>query len=288
MVDLSKLINNLKHLKHVVYYKFTHRYLYLRHFEWLRDWYQHKFPFTLEGSKIENSFLKNSVNPAGLDTDVPKKVYLIWSGTNGMSKVRQDAVDSICKTLSGFDVILVTPNNIDEFIDSNRPLHPMYDYLSNVHKSDYLRVYLLWAHGGGYTDIKKPKNNWESVYSDFVSSGLWVAGYPEIVFAMIAEPEPFGKDLKKMSSKMIGQGAFISRPKNPFFEELLDEMDRRLDKYSEELMQAPGDVYGTNPGYPIGWTGLLAEILHPLCAKYPEKIFRDKRLLFEYKGIGHR
>lgn len=288
MSKFSKMIAFLRHAKHVLYYKIKHWYLYLRYFEWTRDVYQSFFPMGLDRAKIEGSFLINSVGENYANQEVPKNIYIIWAGSNDMPSVRKDAVKSITQYLSGFEIITVTPRNLHQFIDEVRPLHPMYEKLSYVHRSDYLRVYLLWAHGGGYTDIKKPKNNWESVFYEFSSSDTWIAGYPEIVFKMISESEPFGKDLKKMSSKMIGQGAFIARPKNPFLEEWLNEMDRRLDLYAEQLTLNPGNAYGTNDGYPLAWTELLADVLHPLCAKYSGKVFRDKRLLFEYKGIGHR
>lgn len=286
--NMSNIIKRLKHVKHVLHYKIKHWYLYMRHFEIFRDIYQSYRPFVVDERKIKESFLGNSVQKNyGLEP-VPKRIYIIWAGDNELSDSRMKSIDAIREKLSGFELIIVTPKNLSDFVISQRPLHPLYEKLSYVHRSDYLRAYLLWAHGGGYTDIKKPKNNWESVYSDFINSDLWIAGYPEIVFKMITEADPFGKDLKKMSSKMIGQGAFLSRPGNPFVEEWLDEMDRRLDQHAEALRENPGNAYGTNPRYPLRWTELLAEIIHPLCIKYPEKIMRDKRLLFEYKGIGHR
>lgn len=278
----------LKNTKHLIHYKVKHWYLYLRYFERLRDFYQSFIPYAIDEEKINNSFLKHTVEKNYVLQQVPKKIYVIWSGENNLSESRLKAIDAIGKDISEFEIITVTPKNLCNFIRPDRPLHPLYETLSFVHRSDYLRAYLLWAHGGGYTDIKKPKSNWEAAYSDFAKSKSWISGYPEIVYKMIPECAPFGKDLKKVSSKMIGQGAFLARPGNPFLEEWLDEMDRRIDLHAEALKKNPGNAYGTNPGYPLQWTELLAEIIHPLCVKYSEKVMRDKRLLFEYKGIGHR
>ena len=80
-----------------------------------------------------------------------KNIY-VFGLENPMSKNRQD-----CKTIdkvSQCNVILITPEKLNKYILNEHPLHPSYYYLSEVHKSDYLRTYFMRFYGGGYSDIK--------------------------------------------------------------------------------------------------------------------------------------
>ena len=49
-----------------------------------------------------------------------------------------------------------------KFIHPQYPIHPAYNFLSNIHRSDYLRCYFMHILGGGYADIKfyTKNNNW--------------------------------------------------------------------------------------------------------------------------------
>lgn len=50
---------------------------------------------------------------------------------------------------------LITLDSLPPWIDPEIPLHPSFDHLSTIHRSDYLRCYFMHVHGGGYTDIKQ-------------------------------------------------------------------------------------------------------------------------------------
>lgn len=56
-------------------------------------------------------------------------------------------------------MILVTPENVADFIVEGSPFHPIYEHLSLVHRSDYLRAYLMYHHGGAYTDLKRQRGS---------------------------------------------------------------------------------------------------------------------------------
>lgn len=49
---------------------------------------------------------------------------------------------------------VINPALLPFFILKDAPLHPSYSFLSGVHRSDYLRCYLMHHYGGGYSDIK--------------------------------------------------------------------------------------------------------------------------------------
>ena len=64
------------------------------------------------------------------------------------------------RAVTGVDLVLVTPDNLGEWLVDDSPLHPAYEDLSLIHRSDYLRGYLMHHHGGGYIDIKQPLGSW--------------------------------------------------------------------------------------------------------------------------------
>jgi hypothetical protein len=85
---------------------------------------------------------------------VSNNIYCFWTGDNEMSQNRLDGLHNL-QTVSECEVILVTPQNLNQYILPDAPLHPGYKYLSETHKADYLRTYFMHFYGGGYSDIKK-------------------------------------------------------------------------------------------------------------------------------------
>lgn len=168
----------------------------------------------------------------------------------------------------GVPIVVVTPKNIAEFIVPEFPFHPAYEYLSLVHKSDYLRTYLLHVHGGGYCDIKEVFNSW----IPFFEETDWITGYPEIgEWSVGYAPH------QHLWSKLIGCGAYIVRPRTEFTEEWLREANALLDTKLEELKKNPADnsFHGyQRPEYPIKWIGLLGEIFHRILPKYFDHVKR--------------
>lgn len=59
-----------------------------------------------------------------------------------MSYNRLKGLELLKKNI-GFETILVTQNNLNKYIHLDYPIHPAFEYLSAVHKSDYMRTYLL-------------------------------------------------------------------------------------------------------------------------------------------------
>lgn len=76
--------------------------------------------------------------------------------------IAKEATKVLLTKNSGVEVKLITPKNLNNYLLPDFPLHPAYDYLSLVHKSDYLRCYFMHFHGGGYSDIKPNYKNWKN------------------------------------------------------------------------------------------------------------------------------
>lgn len=202
------------------------------------------------------------------------KIFCIWSGNNQMSDNRKRCLQSLEES-ADCEVILVTPNNLDTYILKDNPLHPAYEYLSLTHKADYLRAYLMYHHGGGYSDIKLNNNSWEKYFSDLNQSDKQFSGYAEVRPEHVASNYDF---VKRDFHKLPGVVHFVFKKNTSLAKSWLEQVDKILDIKYELLKKYPGDyhpraVYGGAFGtslfkdakYPLGWNEILAMIFHELC-----------------------
>lgn len=251
----------------------------------LRDWWRVKrqtlFPYHYNKSRYHNFFLANNYEPfPDISSKVDEIIYCFWTGDNEMSENRKKGYESLIKN-SGIKVQLITPENLGDYILPEHPLHPAYDYLSLVHKSDYLRCYFMHFHGGGYSDIKTNNNNWKKSFHSIVeNTNKWLLGYTELTpFGMGKNQGVIDTDLQYYYKSCVGTGGFICRSNTKFTTEWYTELNLRMDSFEEELKKFPGDVKGRNHGYPIGLLVVLSQIFAPLCLKYKDNIIHDDTTL---------
>lgn len=241
-------------------------------------------PYRFDASRYRRSFLVRNVAPeAGRESVVPRRVFAVWTGRNPLTPARVASLDKLRTTL-GVPVELVTPENLHEWIIEDHPLHPCYEWLSLVHRSDYLRAYLLHHHGGGYVDIKEPISDWVGVFSMMEESpNVWLAGYPEISSSAPARvPGELGREILKHHSRLVGLGALVARSHSPLTTEWIAEVERRLDYFLPQAREFPGGVRGEVVGYPISWTRVLGGILHPLMLKHLDHIRQRPEMLLSF------
>jgi len=158
-----------------------------------------------------------------------------------MSQNRLDGLDEIQKK-TRCKVININVTNLHQYVKKGFPLHPGYKYLSNVHKADYLRCYLMHHYGGGYSDIKRALKSWVECFNIINNNkDIWMIGLGG-EFGM-AYPKEYNKEqrahLKKHQSKMVGIGYFICRPYTPFTTEWYNNLHKRLDDYLPILKKHP-------------------------------------------------
>lgn len=99
------------------------------------------------------SRVDDTLTDAGLD--VTRRIFVAWTGEDELTPNRLAALESIRAMNGGLDVVLVAPENLHEWVVDGHPLNTAYAHLSAVHRSDYLRAYLLRHHGGGWSDPKR-------------------------------------------------------------------------------------------------------------------------------------
>lgn len=217
-----------------------------------------------------------------------RSIYMLWLGDEPMNAERQQAF----ARLPG--ATLITKHNIHDFILHDHPLHPAYPYLSTVHKSDYLRCYLMHHYGGGYSDVKHRPIHWPAAFDAMATHGdIMMMGLATSRGNTISGTEEWSAEMQdaiiKCIPRLFCMGWFICRPYSPITTEWYEEINKRLDKFLPELIKCPAthtrEAFHKNEGcalekpiwegrtafrsmYPISWNILLAQILYPLQLKY--------------------
>jgi len=197
-------------------------------------------------------------------------IYVFWTGTNNMSDNRIRCLNNL-KQVSGANIILVTPENLNGFILPTEPLHPAYNYLSETHRADYLRTYFMNFYGGGYSDIKETTGNWIKSFDELNRSDKWIIGYKELPNGVAYNP------VRNHWHELIGNCAYICKPQTSLTKEWYNDMilllDSKLDKLKLYPATFPQDSAGVSKGkYPIEWNEILGRIFHKICYKYKDNL----------------
>lgn len=188
-------------------------------------------------------------------------VYQFWTGDNDMSENRKTCLQTSQNL--GVKTILITKQNLNEYINEH-PLHKAYQFLSDIHKSDYLRCYFMHFYGGGYADIKNysKNNNWSECFKLInENEHIEIIGQKEIVG---------GSPLENLNhsghiNKIIANGYFIARKNSDFTNCWYKKLTQKLDEKYEILKNNPSkDPLDRSLEYPIRWAELCGEILHQI------------------------
>ncbi|APF40412.1 hypothetical protein BHE16_04605 [Neomicrococcus aestuarii] len=214
----------------------------------------------------------------------PQRIFVLWTGDNEMSDNRKRSLDHLTENFSA-EVTLVTPSNLNEWVVSTHPLHPAYEKLSLIHRSDYLRAYLAYHHGGGYVDLKSIRGDLGQLIGRINSNpALWGGGMRELGSHNVGEAlgGSLPKEQRVNHSRHLWASCYAFRPKNRFTGEWLSEVERRLSYFEPLLTQNPPmDPFGASKGYPVPWFSILGNIFGPLCLKYQGHLTIDESLQWE-------
>lgn len=197
-------------------------------------------------------------------------IYCFWTGSTPMSKNRIVCLQQL-REVTQCNVVLVTASNLYHYIVPSYPLHPAYPYLSEVHKSDYLRAYFMHVHGGGYADIKLTMGSWRKAFRDMdINPGAFINGY------QAGGPDNVSLyELKSEWYTLLGPSQFIVRRQTEFTTEWYAEVCKVLDTHLEVLRKHPAsnpyDCFPSESGYPIGYTDLMGIIFNKVQYKYRNK-----------------
>jgi len=227
----------------------------------------------------------------------PYRIFAFWTGDNPMSENRKACLATFERT--GLEPVLVTPDNLSEWVVPDHPIHPAYEHLSAVHRSDYLRAYFMHHYGGGYSDIKTHKESWINAVNHTLNSHhVSATGYKEISGGTAALERQFidgtyhihsfrvpfiaaslmSNTMNLFHFLMIGNCAFYFKPNSRITRSWLTEVERRLSLLYNSLRhnpaQHPRDKHEDGNGYPVPWSFILGSITGPLFIRYFSRISR--------------
>jgi hypothetical protein len=205
-------------------------------------------------------------------------IWTFWTGNNPLTENRKSSLENL-KRVTKAEVILVTPENLTKYIKADSPLHAAYEYLSLVHRSDYLRAYFMFHYGGGYSDVKESLGSWKRGFWIMESNpDIWMVGTREKKPDHIGyqEDEELYKTLKHNYKSLPENGAYIGRAGSPIFKDFLDKVHHILDKHLETLKSLENCPIraraGDGSGYPLRWTEIGGSIVHEVAYKYKKHI----------------
>lgn len=200
-------------------------------------------------------------------------VYAFWfSSFKSMSKNRKIALSTLKKYCK--DLIFLNEEGFFKYENSEIPIHKGFIYLTDNHKSDYARAYMMYFYGGGYSDIKPNKFYWDAYFEKLFLSNADAIGYAEQSFDDIAQ---FYKNsdtglIGKNYNKFLGNGHYIFKPKTYTAYRWLMEIHKLMDERYEDLLKNPGVmVHISDPNYsqiigdyPFEWNELAGRIFHKM------------------------
>lgn len=251
----------------------------------VRAWHRW-FPVGFDPADFTDTFLSYDHPVVRPTTEpVPRRIFCFWTGDNDVPAVRLRSLESMQEVHPEIPVVLVTPDELPGWVLPEHPLHPAYDGLSFVHRSDYLRCYFLNFHGGGYADIKPFRSSWGPAFDRMDASSAWLMGYRNPIRLMTPnfDDERLQRWMVRTSDIRLGQTGYIARPRTPLTEEWWRQLQLVLDEHAPTLGRSPGATRHHTPlgGYPFSWNQILAQIIDPLTVKHAQHLLYEPSLHYD-------
>lgn len=224
-----------------------------------------------------------------------QRIFAFWLGGHPLTPRRAAQADALRKV--GLDLVLIDDATAADWEVAGHPFHPAFRLLSPIHRADYLRCYLMHHHGGAYADLKLFEGSWLPAMAAFDDPSVWANGYPEYrwgvaSFGVPATPryQPWRvrwwryRYLQLRYRSLIGIAGFAFRPGTPLTRAWLTEVEARLTRLQPALERNPGRYAKERAGdvndgvvshYPVPWSSLLADVLHPLLYRYRHHVRQD-------------
>lgn len=171
-------------------------------------------PYQFDAETHRDSFVAATCEHVSVPPTGPaRQVFVLWTGTNEMSVNRTEALEELQRNNPLLQIHVVNPRSLSEYVLARHPLHPAYGDLSLVHRSDYLRAYLLHHYGGVYCDVKRGYGDLRaSLDSIEHKPDVWVLGYRELSSTLVAQvPGSVGSALRRHYKRVVGNGAYVVR-----------------------------------------------------------------------------
>lgn len=208
-------------------------------------------------------------------------VYLFWLGNVDMTSERKECYKHIIDNCP-FIINEITDSNLNDYILKDFPLHEGYQYLSNVHKFDYIINYFSNYYGGIFIGIKKTYN-WDiwKTYFDKLhnNNNLWICSSHGNGPSGITQHVSSGdfSIYKKNWQKVYGHIGWICKKNTLLTNDILNENHTVLNKYLLELKKYPAkysrdSLQNSKSNYKIPWAILGGGSMYHGILKYSDHI----------------
>ena len=149
--------------------------------------------------------------------------------------------------------------NDSNWLDVETPEYPfpralLLPGLSQIHRADYLRAYVMHNYGGGYSDVKPTDKAWAHAFDELDDQHVWLVGTPETKGGVACSTGVVDVDCKKLGEsyqQLATNCVYIMRPHTPLTSAWLREATRRLKNRGPEIMKHPAHrprcCQGENP-----------------------------------------
>lgn len=231
----------------------------------------------------------NEVGPGSLrrfNGLASRTVFCFWFGDfRSLSPNRIVALFTMYQRI-GVPLCLVTADTLKNWVHPDYPLHRAFQYLSDVHKSDYLRAYFMHVYGGGYSDIKATRTAWNAIFDSFDAGSAEAIGYRELRPTCVALNGTAQETaVRNAYQELIGMCSYLMRPQSELTAAYLSGIERILTDKQELLRTGPplnaydsaDKLFEKNPSaYPLRWTEIGSEVFHYVSYELRERLsFND-------------
>lgn len=163
-------------------------------------------------------------------------IRFFWDGP--MTSTRRDYIKSITANSQIKRIEMITTKNYRDYEVPEHPINPAFELLTAPHKSDYMRVYVTYYHGGGWADVKYCNWDWRPFFETLEQhpdkDGI---GYREVVVTNNGYqhwPDDY------YHSWCLGMAHFIFRPRSSIFKHYLNHAEIIINRSRDQLQQYPG------------------------------------------------
>lgn len=240
---------------------------------------------------------------------VPQIIWCYWEGAT-MSKNRVLSLKILEKNI-GVPVVLLSRESFKKFLKPEHSLPRAFEKLSIVHRSDYIRAYLMHYYGGGWHDIKATECDFSPSWEEFENPNTWLIGRPESPNGAARVTDKLGRFMPDFYKELVAVPAWVARPNTPLTHEVLMGIEKYILDNAELLEKYPArhprekftptthviakywnilkKVFeGRNPFYPIPWT-LFGNFFHPAVLEFSQHISKNLPIdKVKNAGINHR
>ena len=184
-------------------------------------------------------------------------IYYFWIKSIEMHQMDIKYIENL-KEITKCNIIVITNNNLKDYVLKDYPIHEAYEYLSDFHKLNYLKTYFMHLYGGGFFTNGAINDSWMEAFNDFnVNKKILINGYSESSSHDISVIE-----LKKYYKLLVGNNAYIVRSGSEFTKMCFDLVNKLLSSKLELLRLYKQKEDNDENNYPIEHNEMLGSIFH--------------------------